>query len=69
MVDGTTVQVETVLVEGSVDDTEDLTEVTPVDLRVGVTVADGLVNAADFESLSTKGLMGTVAEVAAAPAL
>lgn len=53
-----------------VDDTEeDLDDVKAVDFSVGVTVADGFVNAAVLPSLSTKGLMGTVADVAAAPAL
>jgi len=64
-VEGTTVQVGTVFV----DDTEDdLDDVKAVDFSVGVTVADGFVNAAVLPSLSTKGLMGTVADVAAAPA-
>ena len=69
LVDGTTVHVETVFVEGRVDDTDGLTDVVPVDFNVGVTVADGFVNAADLLSLSTRGLIGTVALTAAAPAL
>ena len=44
-------------------------EVTPVDLRVGVTVAEGFVNAAGLLILSTRGLMGTVIAVAEVPAL
>jgi hypothetical protein len=45
------------------------TAVLPVDLRVGVTVAEGLVKAVGLLSLSTSGLMGTVAEVAGVPTL
>jgi len=64
------VHVDTVLVDDVVDNTGRTVEaVIPVDLRVGVTVAEGLVNAAGLPSLSTRGLMGTVAEVAAVPAL
>lgn len=70
VVDGAVVQVDTVFVEeeqptmGHGDDT-----VTPVDLIVGVTVADGLVKAAGLLSLSTKGLIGMVPGVADVPAL
>jgi hypothetical protein len=64
------VQVETVLVEAVVDKLGRAVEVVvPVDLSVGVTVAEGFVKAAGLPSLSTKGLIGTVAEVAAVPAL
>jgi hypothetical protein len=69
--DGTMVAVETVLVEvvvktvGLVEDAVILS----VDFNVGVTVAEGLVNAAGLLSLSTRGLMGTVIGVAEVPAL
>ena len=67
---GAMVHVDTVLVEVVVN-TLDLTEVEavrPVDLRVGVTVAEGLVKAAGLLSLSTRGLMGLVPMVAPWPA-
>jgi hypothetical protein len=69
VVDGAVVHVDTVLVDaeqakvGQGDDT-----VTPVDLIVGVTVADGLVKAAGLLSLSTSGLIGMVPGVAEVPA-
>ena len=64
------VEVETVLVAAVVN-TVDLAEeeVTPVDFKVGVTVAEGFVNAAGLLSLSTRGLMGTVFIIADSPAL
>ena len=66
----TMVQVETVLVEAVVDKLGRAVDVVvPVDFKVGVTVADGLVKAAGLPSLSTRGLIGTVQEVAAVPAL
>lgn len=70
VVDGAVVHVDTVFVEdehpttGQGDDT-----VTPVDLIVGVTVADGLVKAAGLLNLSTKGFIGMVPGVAEVPAL
>lgn len=70
LAEGAMVHVEIVLVEPTVERVDRAVEaVMPVDLRVGVTVADGFVNAAGLPSLSTRGLMGTVAEVAAVPAL
>ena len=69
--DGTMVAVETVLVADVVN-TVGLVEeavILSVDFRVGVTVAEGLVNAAGLLNLSTKGLMGTVIGVADVPAL
>ena len=64
------VDVEMVFVDPTVDSVGRAVEaVMPVDFRVGVTVAEGLVKAAGFPSLSTSGLMGTVAEMAAVPAL
>ena len=62
--------VDTVLVEVVVN-TVGLTEdaVRPVDLRVGVTVAEGLVKAAGLLSLSTSGLMGKVTAETEVPAL
>jgi hypothetical protein len=70
LADETMVQVETVFVEAVVDKLGRAVDVVvPVDFRVGVTVAEGLVKAAGLPSLSTRGLMGTVADVAAVPAL
>jgi len=72
LADDTIVQVDTVLVVAVVASVLGRTvvdAVKPVDLSVGVTVADGLVKAAGFPSLSISGLIGTVAEVAAVPAL
>ena len=69
--DGTMVAVETVLVDEVVK-TVGLVEeavILSVDFNVGVTVAEGLVNAAGLLNLSTKGLMGTVIGVADVPAL
>jgi hypothetical protein len=62
------VQVDTVFVEVVVN-TVGLTEdaVNPVDLRVGVTVAEGLVNAAGL--LTSSGLIGIVPDVAGVPTL
>lgn len=61
---------DTVLVEEVVNTVGLVLEaVIPVDFRVGVTVADGLVNAAGLLILSTRGLMGTVMGVAEVPAL
>ena len=61
---------ETVLVDDVVDNNGlTVDAVNPVDLRVGVTVAEGFVKAAGLPSLSTNGLIGTVARVAAVPAL
>ena len=64
------VEVDTVLVEVVVK-TVGLTEeaVKPVDLSVGVTVAEGFVKAAGLLILSTKGLMGIVTAEADVPAL
>jgi hypothetical protein len=64
------VEVDTVLVEVVVK-TVGLVEeaVIPVDLRVGVTVAEGFVKAAGLLILSTKGLMGIVTADADVPAL
>jgi len=64
------VLVDTVLVEVVVK-TVGLTEeaVSPVDLRVGVTVAEGFVKAAGLLSLSTRGLMGKVTAETEVPAL
>jgi len=61
--------VDTVLVEAVVK-TVDLAEeaVIPVDFSVGVTVAEGLVNAAGLLNLSTRGLMGIVTADADVPA-
>jgi len=69
-VEGAIVHVDTVLVEVVVK-TIGLTveAVNPVDLRVGVTVAEGFVNAAGLLSLSTKGLIGIVPDVAGVPTL
>ena len=69
-VDGTMVEVDTVLVEVVVN-TVGLTEeaVKPVDFSVGVTVAEGFVKAAGLLILSTKGLMGIVTAEADVPAL
>lgn len=65
-----TVHVETVLVvETLAGRTVAATVLLPVDFRVGVTVADGLVNAVGLPSLSTRGLIGMVAQVAGVPAL
>lgn len=63
-------EVDTVLVEVVVK-TVGLTEeaVKPVDLSVGVTVAEGFVKAAGLLILSTKGLMGIVTAEADVPAL
>lgn len=68
--EGAIVHVDTVLVEVVVK-TIGLTveAVNPVDLRVGVTVAEGFVNAAGLLSLSTKGLIGIVPDVAGVPTL
>ena len=68
--DGTIVLVDTVLVEVVVN-TVGFTEeaVSPVDLRVGVTVAEGFVKAAGLLSLSTRGLMGKVTAETEVPAL
>ena len=67
---GAVVHVETVFVDVVVK-TVDLTAgaASPVDLSVGVTVAEGLVKAAGFASLSTRGLMGIVPVVAGVPTL
>ena len=69
-VEGTIVDVDTVFVEAVVR-TVDLAEeaVIPVDFKVGVTVAEGFVNAAGLLSLSTRGLMGIVTADADVPAL
>lgn len=50
--------------------TVDLAEeaVIPVDFSVGVTVAEGFVNAAGLLNLSTRGLMGIVTADADVPA-
>lgn len=69
-VEGAMVQVDTVLVDvvvNTIGRTEEA--VNPVDLRVGVTVAEGFVNAAGLLSLSTRGLMGMVPDVAGVPTL
>jgi len=63
------VHVDTVLVVETLVGRTVAAAVLPVDLRVGITVAEGLVKAAGLPSLSTKGLMGTVAVVAGVPAL
>jgi len=63
------VQVDTVLVVDTLAGRTVAAAVLPVDFKVGITVADGLVKAAGLPSLSTKGLMGTVAVVAGVPAL
>merc|ERR1711949_12239 len=64
-VDGTIVDVDTVLVEVVVNTVGLVDEaVSPVDFSVGVTVAEGFVKAAGLLSLSTRGLMGTVPGVA-----
>ena len=63
------VQVDTVLVELVVN-TLDLTKeeaVSPVDFRVGVTVAEGLVKAAGLLDLSTRGFMGLEPRMAGVP--
>ena len=62
--------VDTVLVEVVVN-TVGFTEeaVSPVDLSVGVTVAEGFVKAAGLLSLSTRGLMGKVTAETEVPAL
>ncbi len=59
---------DTVLVEAVVK-TVDLAEeaVIPVDFSVGVTVAEGLVNAAGLLILSTRGLIGIVTADADVP--
>jgi hypothetical protein len=69
-VESAIVHVDTVLVEVVVN-TFGLTEeaVRQVDLRVGVTVAEGFVNAAGLLSLSARGLMGMVPDVAGVPTL
>ncbi len=63
------VHVDTVLVVETLVGRTVAAAVLPVDFRVGITVAEGLVKAAGLPSLSTKGLMGTVAVVAGVPAL
>ena len=68
---GAIVQVDTVFVEVVVKtfDLTDVDAVKPVDLSVGVTVAEGLVKAAGLLSLSTSGLIGLEPMVAGVPAL
>lgn len=65
MVAGAMVHVDTVLIDVVVN-TIGLT-VVAADLRVGVTVAQGFVNAAGILSLSTKGLIGIVPDDADVP--
>ena len=69
-VEATMVHVDTVLVEVVVK-TVGLAEeaISPVDFKVGVTVAEGLVKAAGLLNLSTSGLMGFGTDVAGVPAL
>jgi len=69
-VDGAVVHVDTVLVEAEPESVGHGEEtVTPVDLIVGVTVADGLVKAGGLFDLSTKGFIGIVPGAAEVPAL
>ena len=71
MLPGAMVQVDTVLVDVVVKtfDLTDVEAVRPVDLSVGVTVAEGLVKAAGLLNLSTSGLIGFEPIVAGVPAL
>lgn len=69
VVDGAVVHVDTVLVEAWLIVGHGEETVTPVDLIVGVTVADGLVKAGGLLDLSTKGFIGIVPGAAEVPAL
>ena len=64
-----TVHVDTVLVVDTLTGRTVAATVLPVDFSVGVTVAEGWVKAVGLPSLSTSGVMGTVADVAGVPAL